>query len=249
MTHALSITLLGHGRLGSALAEGWRLTGAARPAIITRADEPVCPPDTQALVVAVKPANWRDAVAPLARSLPPSAVVISVMAGVRAGDIASVLGRPVARVMPTTAVAQAQGVAAVWSDDADARAIAHALFDPLAYTVDLEHEALLDPATAVAGSAPAFIYAFVEALASSGAAAGLPKEAAERLACGALRSAGAGAATEASLGALIARIASPGGTTHAGLIALAESGVSEAVGAAVDAAVARARELAGDQPA
>jgi pyrroline-5-carboxylate reductase len=245
----LPITLLGHGRLGSALAEGWRLTGAAAPAILTRADEPVCPPDTRALVISVKPANWREAVTPLAASLPSGAVLVSVMAGVRAADIAAVLGRPVVRVMPTTAVAQAQGVAAIWSDDGGARAVAHALFDPLADTVDLDQEALLDPATAVAGSAPAFFHAFAEVLAHAGVKAGLPRDAAERLARGALRSAGAGAATQASLDELIGRIASPGGTTRAGLDALAQAGLGDAATAAVEAAVARARALAGDQPA
>jgi pyrroline-5-carboxylate reductase len=245
----LPVTLLGHGRLGSALVEGWRLTGAANPTILTRADEPVCPPDTCALVISVKPANWREAVTPLAASLPSGAVLISVMAGVRAGDIAAVLDRSVVRVMPTTAVAQAQGVAAIWSDDEGARAVAHALFDPVADTVDLDQEALLDPATAVAGSAPAFFHAFAQALARAGAEAGLPRDAAERLARGALRSAGAGAATDASLDDLIARIASPGGTTRAGLDALAEARLGDVARVAVEAAVARARDLAGDQPA
>ncbi len=249
LTQPISITLLGHGRLGSALAEGWRLTGAARPTILTRAEEPVCPTDTAALVIAVKPASWREAVSPLAASLSTSAIIISVMAGVRAADIAAVLDRPVARVMPTTAVAQAQGVAAIWSEEADARALAHALFDPIADTVDLDTEALLDPATAVAGSAPAFFHALAQALATAGAEAGLPRDAAERLARGALRSAGAGAATEASLDQLIARIASPGGTTRAGLDALDRAGLAGAANAAVAAAVARARALAGDQPA
>jgi pyrroline-5-carboxylate reductase len=246
---ATPITLLGCGRLGSALVEGWRLTGAVEPKVLTRADDPICAPRTQALVIAVKPADWRGAVAPLAASLPPDAVVISVMAGVRAGDLSQALGRPVARVMPTTAVAQAQGVAAIWSDDTDARAMAHTLFDPVADAVDLDKETLLDPATAVAGSAPAFFHAFAQALASAGVEAGLPRDAAERLARGALRSAGAGAATGASFDDLIARIASPGGTTRAGLEGLGDAGLTGAARAAVDAAVGRARSLAGDQPA
>ena len=247
----MRVTLLGHGRLGSAIAEGWRLTATvAEPAILTRAVPPVCPPDTQALVVAVKPAAWRDAVAPLLATLPADAVVVSVMAGVRAVDLSAALpGRPVVRVMPTTAVAQGQGVAAVWSAQAPARGLAHALFDPIADTVDLDEEAMLDAATAVAGSAPAFFYALAQALAEAGVEAGLTPDAAARLTRGALRSAGSGAATDASLEALIARIASPGGTTRAGLDALADADVGGAGRAAVQAAVARARALAGDQPA
>ena len=244
----MRVTLLGHGRLGSALAEGWRLTGAASPTILTRVDPHVCTPDADALVIAVKPASWRAAVAPLIKSLPTDAVVVSVMAGVRAADLAAVLKRPVARVMPTTAVAQAQGVAAIWSADPGARAMAHALFDPVADTVDLADETQLDPATAVAGSAPAFFHALAQALARAGVEAGLTPDAAERLARGALRSAGAGAATDASLEDLIARIASPAGTTRAGLDALEAAGLESLARAAVQAAVARARDLAGDQP-
>ena len=241
----MRVTLLGHGRLGSAIAEGWRLTGTVTdPTILTRAVAPICPPDTQALVVAVKPVAWREAVAPLLAGLPATATVISVMAGVRTADLSAALpGRPVVRVMPTTAVAQGQGVAAIWSHDADARALAHALFDPVADTVDLAEEGMLDAATAVAGSAPAFFYALAQALAAAGVEAGLTQDAAARLTRGALRSAGAGVGTDASLDELIARIASPGGTTRAGLDALEDADLDGAGRAAVRAAVSRAREL------
>ncbi len=243
----MAVVLLGHGRLGSAIAEGWRLTGTvAQPTILTRATPPVCPADTQALVIAVKPAAWREAVAPLLASLPSRAVVISVMAGVRAADLSAALpGRSVARVMPTTAVAQAQGVAAVWADDVAARTADHTLFDPIADTVDLDAEPLLDAATAVAGSAPAFFYALAQALAAAGVEAGLTPNSAERLTRGALRSAGSGAATDATLDDLIARIASPGGTTRAGLDVLQAAGLDAAARATVAAAVSRARDLSG----
>ena len=242
----MRVVLLGHGRLGSAIAEGWRLGGLIpEPTILTRAVPPVCLPDTTALVIAVKPAVWREAAAPLVATLPSDAVVVSVMAGVRAGDIAYALqGRVVARVMPTTAVAQGQGVAAIWSDSSVGRVIAHQLFDAVADTVDLENESLLDAATAVAGSAPAFFHALAQALAEAGVEAGLTPDAAERLTRGALRSAGSGAATGGSFEDLIARIASPGGTTRAGLDALESAGLPGAGRAAVEAAVSRARELA-----
>jgi len=153
-----------------------------------------------------------------------------------------VAGRPVARVMPTTAVAQGRGVAALWSGDAGAREIARGLFAPMADVVDLDLEAQIDPATATAGSAPAFIYAFVQALARAGEAEGLSADAATRLARGALRSAGAGVDAGETLENLIARIASPGGTTRAGLDAMAATGdLDRAAEAAVRAAVQRAR--------
>lgn len=257
------VVLVGCGRLGSAMLEGWLATGAVDPrllTILTPSEKPVAEaarargarvnPPLEALrpamtvVLAVKPAMWRAALEPLITQLNPEAVLVSVMAGVRAGDIAAVTGRSVARVMPTTAVAQARGVAALWSEDARARAAAKALFMPVADVVGLNAEADMDAATAVAGSAPAFIYAFVQALARAGQAQGLAPEAAERLARGALRSAGAGLETGDGLDALIARIASPGGTTRAGLDAMADGGdLDRAAEAAVRAAVDRARSF------
>ena len=258
-----TVALVGCGRLGSAILEGWLKTGAvaARDLIIlTPSDKPaaeaarakgarVNPPsaalsEARVLVLAVKPAMWRDALTPLTGELNPEAVVISVMAGVAAADIGAVSGRPVARVMPTTAVAQGRGVAALWSDDAGARETARGLFAGMAEVVDLDQEAHIDVATATAGSAPAFIHAFVQALARAGEAEGLSREAATRLARGALRSAGAGVETGEALEALIARIASPSGTTRAGLDAMAATGeLDRAAEAAVRAAVERARSF------
>ena len=258
-----AVVLVGCGRLGSAMVEGWLKTGAvdARDLIIlTPSDKPAAeaarakgarinPPlevlaGARALVLAVKPALWRTALTPLAGPLSPAAVLVSVMAGVRSDDISAVAARPVARVMPTTAVAQGAGVAALWSDDDRARQVARDLFAAMADIVDLDDEAQMDAATAVAGSAPAFVYAFVEALARAGGAEGLSQQAAARLARGALRSAGAGAGTELEMAELIARIASPGGTTRAGLDAMTTNGgLDQVAEAAVKAAIERARAL------
>ena len=256
-----SVALVGCGRLGSSILEGWLKTGAVEAGdliIVTPSDKPaseaaraqgarINPPSSalagaRVLVLAVKPAKWREALTPLVADLNPDAVVVSVMAGVAAPDIAAVAGRSVARVMPTTAVAQGRGVAALWSDDAGARETARGLFEPLADVVDLDLESQIDAATATAGSAPAFIYDFVRALARAGEAEGLSAEAATRLARGALRSAGAGIDAGETLEALIDRIAAPGGTTRAGLDAMAASGDGDrAAEAAIKAAVQRAR--------
>lgn len=257
------VVLVGCGRLGSAMLEGWLATGAVQALdliILTPSEKPAAeaarakgarinPPldflrAAKTVVLAVKPAMWRDALTPLVPYLNPEAVLVSVMAGVTADDIGTAAARPVARVMPTTAVAQAKGVAAVWSDDGRALRAAQALFAPVADLAPLEDEGLMDAATATAGSAPAFIYAFVQALARAGEAQGLSPESADRLARGALRSAGAGLETGEGLDALIARIASPGGTTRAGLEAMADAGdLDRAAEAAVRAAVNRAKSL------
>jgi len=260
---AAPVALVGCGRLGSAILEGWLKTGAvaARDLIIlTPSAKPAAEaaraagarinPDAAALaeartlVMAVKPAKWREALTPLAGKRNPAAVVVSVMAGVAAADIAAVTGRPVARVIPTTAVAQGRGVAALWSDDEEARETARGLFAAMAEVVDLDFETQIEVATASAGSAPAFIHAFVQALARAGIVEGLSADAATRLARGALRSAGAGVETGEALETLIARIASPGGTTRAGLDVMTASGdLDRAASDAVRAAVQRARSF------
>jgi len=259
------VVLVGCGRLGSAIVEGWLYTNAVDAAdlvILTPSSKPAAeaarfcgaqinPPASviaraRAVVLAVKPAYWKAAVEPIAATLPGDAAIVSVMAGVRTASLASVFSGPIARVMPTTAVATGQGIAAVWSADDAARAVAHALFGPLADVVDLDEEGHIDVATAVAGSGPAYVHAFTRALAAAGQDAGLDADSALRLARGAVRSA---ASTDPgqSLDALIARVASPGGTTEAGLRALNKSGnLDQAIAAAVVAALLRARELSRD---
>ena len=260
------VVLVGCGRLGSAILEGWLKTGAVEASdliILTPSDKPgtgiarkqgarINPPleslaDARAVVLAVKPAKWREATHPLLSHLPADAVIVSVMAGVRGAVLGSALSpRPVVRVMPTTAVATGQGVAAIWSADAAARGTAHGLFAALAGIVDLDDESHIDVATAMAGSGPAYVHAFTRALAEAGAAAGLDAARALALARGAVRSAAAADPAE-TLDALIARVASPGGTTEAGLKALnAGRALDEAVVAAVAAALLRARELSRD---
>ncbi len=258
-----TVALVGCGRLGSAIVEGWLKTGAVDPrelVIMTPSDKPaaeaaraqgarVNPPlmalaDARTLLLAVKPAKWSEALTPLVGVLNPHAMIVSVMAGVTVADIHALSGRPVARVMPTTAVAQGRGVAALWSNHTAARETARGLFEAMAEIVDLNLEDDIDVATATAGSAPAFIHAFVQALARAGEAEGLSADAATRLARGALRSAGAGVETGEALETLIARIASPGGTTRAGLDAMAASGdLERAARAAVRAAVQRVRSF------
>jgi len=260
------VVLVGCGRLGSAIAEGWLATGAVDPAdliILTPSSKPIAEAaqargarinpepavlaQARAVVLSVKPAMWRAVSKPIAASFAADAVIVSVMAGVRADLIgAAYPGRPVARVMPTTGVATGQGIAAIWSADAGARAVAHGLFDALADVVDLNEEGQMDAATAVAGSGPAYVHAFARALAQGGIDAGLDEASALRLARGAIRSAAAADPSE-TLDALIARVASPGGTTEAGLKALnADQALDQAVGAAVASALNRARELSRD---
>jgi len=259
--------LVGCGRLGSAMVEGWLKARALDPRdliILTPSDKPVAamaqaegarinPPldqlaDAGSLVLAVKPALWREAARPLLPVLARDAVVVSVMAGVLAESLSGQFGdRPVARVMPTTGVASARGAASIWSASEAGRDAALALFKPIAQTVILPDEALMDAATAVSGSGVAYYFAFTAALARAAEAAGLDPATAAELARATLSSAAASAeAAGPDMDALIARVASPGGTTQAGLAALTEGDALDAlVKAAVTSAARRAAELSG----
>jgi pyrroline-5-carboxylate reductase len=260
------ILLLGAGRMGGAMIEGWKLTGAFDPAaLIVREPHPgasileaerggarLNPPDAvlgeaRTVLMAVKPQVWRAATADLAPLLHPDAVIVSIAAGVPIQDLSQVFaGRAVARVIPTTAVAIAKGVASIFSENPEARARAHALFDPVATSVDLDQEGLIDAATAVSGSAPAYWYALIEALEAAGEAQGLPRAAAQALVRATMISAGALLEHSGEEPAELRRqVTSPAGTTQAALDVLnAEGAFPRLAAEAVAAAVRRARELA-----
>jgi pyrroline-5-carboxylate reductase len=200
------------------------------------------------VLLALKPQMWAAAAAQYAPHLAEDAVIVSIAAGVRAADIAAGFGgRRVARVMPTTAVSIAKGVASIYAADPVARARAHALFEPVATVVDLETEDLLHAATGVSGSAPAYLYAFVEALEAAGVSAGLSREASQTLA----------RATVAGSAALMIRsgeepaelrrqVTSPGGTTAEALkVLMGDAGFGPLLEEAVAACIRRSKELAG----
>lgn len=255
------ILLIGAGRMGGAILDGWALRQAfaakdigirdphpgpaALRAIAAGADPNLNPAQARTVLLAVKPQLWREAAAALAGSLSPDAVVVSVAAGVRLADLASAFDRPAARVMPTTAVAIGRGVASVYAEDAAARARAHALFAPVAQVVDLDDEALMDAATAVSGSGPAYLYAFVEALQAAGVAEGLPAAAAATLARATVEGAAAlMAETGEDPADLRRQVTSPGGTTAAALdVLMGEGGLGPLLRQAVAAAVRRSKEL------
>jgi pyrroline-5-carboxylate reductase len=199
------------------------------------------------VLLCVKPQVWREAAAEYAGWLAADAVVVSIAAGVRSGDIGKAFGgRCVARVMPTTAAAINQGTASLYADDPAALARAHALFEPLGSVVDLADEALMHAATAVSGSGPAYLYAFVEALEAAAAAAGLPPKEAARLARSTLTGAAAllAADPKADPAELRRQVTSPGGTTEAALaVLMGEGGLGPLLREAVAAAVRRSKAL------
>ena len=250
------IWLLGCGNMGGALLRRWLAEDMGPVAVIDPAPGalpegvtalPVPPAGRPDLIVlAVKPQIWREAAAPLAAIAGPFTLIVSVMAGVPLADIAAVFpASPLIRAMPNTPAAIGQGVTALFTTAGDlAEGAAEALFSPAGATVWLSDEAQFDAVTAVSGSGPAYVYAFIEALAAAGAAAGLDPALAERLARATVTGAAALAAAEAATPARVLRerVTSPNGTTAAGLAVL-QPGLTPLVEATVAAAARRSREL------
>lgn len=197
------------------------------------------------------------------RSVPGGAthqLVVSVAAGVTLTAIAQMLaagsgrgseGVRLARAMPNTPSAIGQGATAFCVGAAaapgDAAAV-RALFSALG-TVEEVKEAHMDGVTGLSGSGPAYVCLFVEALADGGVAAGLPRATAMALAVQLVK----GTAMQLQEsgthpGALKDAVASPGGTTIAGLHALESGAFRGTVMTAVLAASKRAAELRGPQP-
>jgi pyrroline-5-carboxylate reductase len=256
------ILLIGAGRMGGALVKGWLSAGAfAASDLLVRDPEPSpailatgarLDPDAVAIaraktvVLVVKPQIWREAAAEVAPLLATDAIIVSVAAGVATADIAAAFGgRKVARVMPTTAAGIGQGTASIYAADQEARARAHELMAPVGTVVDLDDEDLMHAATAVSGSAPAYFYAFLEALSAAGETVGLSKAQAQTLARATMSGAAALlAASGEDPAALRRQVTSPGGTTEAALkILMGDAGFGPLLEAAVSAATMRSREL------
>ncbi len=261
------LLLIGAGHMGGALIDGWTASGAlaasdliivdpnpgqaARAAVAKGAR---LNPDAAAMasaptvLLALKPQIWRTAARAAAPHLAPDAVVISIMAGVGVEALASEFGeRPLARVMPNIAAAIGKGVAGLYARDERARAVAHALFELVATVIDVPDEGQMHAVTAVGGSGPAYVYAFTEALAAAGEAAGLAQNAAAQLARATVVGAAAlMAASDKTPAKLRGEVTSPGGTTEAALTALlADDGLGRLLERAVALAAARSEALGG----
>ncbi|ESQ74757.1 pyrroline-5-carboxylate reductase [Asticcacaulis sp. AC402] len=260
------VLLIGAGALGSSILKGMRIVGHAVPTDLMILDlqpgdeakayaadgaQLNTPPETweaaRTVILAVKPQGWHAVAAILHGNLRADAIIVSVMAGVQTSSLQQAFaGHAVARVMPTTGVATGKGVASIYADGEDALTAANGVFAPMAATVVLSDESQMDSATAVSGSGPAYVYAFVRALEKAGRETGLSRSHARDLARGTLISAARLLdQTGEEPDDLIRKVASPGGTTEAALKVLCAegAGLDELLLAAVQAAHKRSKEL------
>lgn len=273
MAHALpsSLVLVGAGKMGGAMLDGWLAMGMRPEGIVILDPHPsaevlalaqahgfrvnpavaeVAPP--QALVLGIKPQSL-DAAAPGIEPLVGAdTTLISILAGKTMANLKARFprARALVRTIPNLPASVRRGVtAAVASHETTKaeRATADALLAGIGAVEWLDDERLIDAATAVSGSGPAYVFLLAECLARAGAAAGLPEDLAERLAR--VTVTGAGELLHQSdlpAAKLRQNVTSPGGTTAAALeVLMGDAGFDPLLTKAVAAARKRAQDLSG----
>lgn len=262
------IGFLGAGQMAEALMRGWLNAGITAPekiiasdvvaarrerlarelGIATTAENREVAQQGDLLFLTVKPPVVAPVLEEIRADVQPKHLVVSIAAGIPLRVIEAHLpeGTRAIRVMPNTPClvgATAAGFArGSHATDEDERTV-QILLDAVGRSFVLE-ERLLDAVTGLSGSGPAFVYVIIEALADGGVRMGLPRSVAQELAAQTVL----GAArmvleTGQHPAQLKDAVASPGGTTMAGLHALERGGLRAALMDAVEAATLRSQEL------
>ena len=258
------LVLLGCGKMGSAMLEGWLKGGLPASSVWVIDPKPSewlqgtgvhlnqdLPPDPGLVLVAVKPQMMGDALPEMQALGGGKTLFVSVAAGTPIAHFESVLGAgtPIVRAMPNTPAAVARGITAIIGNAQATDAhlgLAEALLRAVGQVVRLESEDQMDAVTGLSGSGPAYVFHLIECMAQAGEAQGLSPELAMQLAQATV--AGAGALAEAAdetPAQLRVNVTSPNGTTQAGLEVLMDedTGLPPLMRATVKAATDRSKEL------
>ena len=263
-----SITLLGCGKMGGAMLEGWLARGLA-PGAVTVLDpapsariealageglrlNPEAVGPAEVCLLAVKPQKMAEAVPRVAGLAGGGTLFVSIAAGTPIRWFEGALGDvAIVRAMPNTPAAVGRGISALIGNARAGEAemaLAETLLSAIGETVRLESESQMDAVTGLSGSGPAYVFHLIEAMAAAGEAEGLSPELAMRLARATVAGAGELARRSPEAASVLREnVTSPGGTTAAGLAVLmdARAGLPPLMRATVAAAAARSRELAG----
>jgi pyrroline-5-carboxylate reductase len=263
MADRFDVVMVGGGNMGAALVEGMIESGrfpAGSLAIVERLSErrgqlaSMFPgalvvdgiPSCAAAVIAVKPDDVsdavRDAVAAGARR------ILSIAAGVTIASLEAAAGAGVAviRAMPNTPALVGRGVAAIAggsSTDESGMVWAEQVLGAVGIVERLD-ESLIDAFTGVAGSGPAYVFRFAEALIAAAVGEGIPQEVAERVVSQLLLGSSTLLDQRGDAAQLRVNVTSPGGTTAAGLARFDAHDLHGIVADVVGAATRRSRELA-----
>ena len=264
-----SLLLVGAGKMGSAMLEGWLARGLDAKKITVLEPQPAKTIKALArrglklnakgkatpaavVVVAVKPQIAPEALPSIVPYVGKSTLVLSIMAGRTIAFIAGALpaGAAIVRTIPNTPAAIGRGITVAVANagvSARQRQQATDLLAAIGKVEWVNDEGLMDAVTAVSGSGPAYVFLLAEAMAQAGIAAGLPPDLAARLARETV--AGAGELLRRSdldPATLRQNVTSPGGTTAAALgVLMGPGGFDALLTQAIAAATRRGRELAG----
>ncbi len=255
------LVLLGCGKMGSALLQGWLAQGVDAGSVWVIEPHPNdwlkttgvhlntnLPASPAIALIAVKPQMMGTALPTLADCARRGTLILTVAAGTTIATYEAVLGQNarVVRAMPNTPASVAQGITAICGNDHATDAdvtLAETLLSAVGQVVRLEGEHQMDAVTAVSGSGPGYVFHFIEALAAAGVAQGLPADLAMTLARGTVAGSGALAHVAPETAAeLRVNVTSPGGTTAAGLAVLMPE-LTDLLTRTVAAAADRGREL------
>lgn len=254
---------VGCGNMAGAMVDGWRSAGVdISSSVVIRPSgasvqgmrtvtDFLQAGDFPALVVLGFKPQKLDEIAPeLNRYVAANAVVISILAGVEVASLRARFptARAIVRAMPNLPVGVRRGVVGLFSNDADDQLKEQLgeLFATLGFAMWMADETRLSALGSVAGAGPAYVARFIAALAKAGEARGLSPEIAQTIALETvLGTAWLASSTRESMADIARRVASPNGTTEAGLAVLDRDHVlDELIGVTIEAAARRGAELA-----
>jgi pyrroline-5-carboxylate reductase len=267
-TFAGPLLLVGAGKMGQAMLDGWLARGLSPKKLMAIEPQPgksvkalarrglkLNPKgkasEAGAIVIAVKPQSAPDAVPPLGVYVGKNTLVLSIMAGRTIRFLESALPpAAIVRAMPNTPAAIGRGITVACPNgkvSARQRKLATELLAAIGKVEWTSDEGVMDAVTAVSGSGPAYVFLLAEAMTKAGIAAGLPADLAATLARETV--AGSGELLHRSqldAATLRQNVTSPGGTTAAALeVLMGPGGFDELLTKAVAAATRRGRDLAG----
>ena len=268
-----SLVLVGAGKMGAAMLEGWLGAGLAAKAVTVLDPKPsealralaqrhgfalyegdakgVAKP-SEVVVLAIKPQMLDQAAATFSPWIGEQSLVVSVLAGKTIGNLTARLPQShrIVRAMPNLPASVLRGMTGCYGAPAVTEAqktMAQRLLEAVGAVEWVHEEALIDSVTAVSGSGPAYVFLLVECLTQAGVREGLPLEVAAKLARTTIEGAGELLRqSDLSPATLRQNVTSPAGTTAAALdVLMAEDGLAPLMEKAVHAARLRAEALSG----
>jgi pyrroline-5-carboxylate reductase len=254
--------------MGQAIIDGWRSGGIdlSGTIVIRPSGDPIegvrtvanlagAGPPPRLVMLAVKPQKLDEVASQLKTWLTSRTTVVSILAGVEAATLRQRFpkAKAIVRAMPNLPVAIRRGVVALHSADIDADGQEQLgdLFSALGWAMWMADEAKFAAIGSVAGAGPAYVARFISALTKAGEQRGLTPDTAATIARETvLGTAWMAATTGEPMDDVVRRVASPNGTTEAGLAVLDRDRVfDQLIAVTIEAAARRGAELASEAKA